>query len=371
MCQRGYPQGPCRALRNWFNVRGMSPFETFLADLPTVDSLQGFNRAAALASRCRPATVTAWGRIHDVYFGATKWTKQQRRALEAARAGAFDLDRLSYIENRLTAIDDEGERWRVRHKLLAVHGSFAALRQAAKDLIPPTAPRMPKAQVTFSCSTLGMRTMRVTASERDIADLEHALRQHVDSSRPAAPQMLDAFLSLLRDGTSIPHAAPRPIVLAPLPEHIQILSGDGEDVTLVLTDGTTMTGAEYLNLTFGEIALFHPQAGAVNLYRTQRFANQKQRDLARLLMPRCPFPSCRHGADSCEIHHITAWKHGGETNMDNLAPLCSYHNRVNDDDPWHTSRGRIEIINGTPTWVSPSGVPVPVTEAGAMQQLFG
>lgn len=349
----------------------MSPFETFLASLPTVDSLQGFDRTAALASRCRPATVTTWGRIHDVYFGATKWTKQQHLALGAARAGAFDLDRLGYIENRLTSIADEGERWRIRHKLLAVRGSFAALRQAAKDLVPPAKPMAPKAQITFSCSTLGMRTMRVTASERDLADLEHALRQHVDSTRPAAPQMLDAFLSLLRSGSSVPHASPRPMVLAPLHEHIQILSGDGDDVTLVLTDGTTMTGADYLNLAFGEVALFHPQAGAVNLYRTQRFANQKQRDLARLLMPRCPVPSCRHGADNCEIHHITAWKHGGETNMANLAPLCSYHNRVNDDDPWRANRGHIEIINGTPTWVFPSGVPVPVTESGAMQQLFG
>ena len=349
----------------------MSPFETFLAGLPTIDSLQGFDRPAALAARCRPATVSTWERLHRVYFGATRWTKQQRLALAAARAGAFDLDRLAYIENRLRAVDDESDRWRMRRELLAVRGSFAALRDAAKNIIPAAAPKPPKAQVTFTCSTLGMRTMKVTAAERDIADLEHALRQHVDSSKPAAPQMLEAFLELIRDGEAVPHAAPRPIVLVPLPEHVRILTGDGDEVVLTLTDGTTMTGAEYLDLTFGEVALFHPQEGAVNLYRTKRFANRKQRDLARMIMPRCPFPDCSHGADHCEIHHITAWKHGGETNLANLAPLCSYHNRVNDDDPHIRHRGHIEMINGTPTWFSPGDVPVPVTPSGAMQQLFG
>lgn len=349
----------------------MSPFETFLAGLPTIDSLQGFDRAAAQAARCRPATVSTWERLHRVYFGATRWAKQQRLALATARASAFDLDRLAYIENRLRDVKDESERWRLRHKLLAVRGSFAKLRDAAKKIVPVAAPKPPKAQVTFTCSTVGMRTMKVTASERDIADLEHALRQHVDSSKPAAPQMLRAFLELIRDGEAVPHAAPRPIVLAPLPEHVRIISGDGDEVVLMLTDGTTMTGAEYLDLTFGEVALFHPHEGAVNLYRTKRFANKKQRDLARMIMPRCPFPGCRQGADQCEIHHITAWKHGGETNIANLAPLCSYHNRVNDDDPHIAHRGHIEMVNGTPTWVSPSDVPVPVTPFGAMQQLFG
>ena len=74
---------------------------------------------------------------------------------------------------------------------------------------------------------------------------------------------------------------PRPLILIPLDEHINIMKGHGNDVILGLTDGTTMTGAEFLAQNFAdvlEVAMFHPQEGPVNLYDTQRFANQKQRD---------------------------------------------------------------------------------------------
>lgn len=139
-----------------------------------------------------------------------------------------------------------------------------------------------------------------------------------------------------------------------------------------------MTGAEYLNSTVAtsanelEAAVFHPQHGAVNLYRTQRLANDKQRALARAVTPGCPVPGCRHAADSCEIHHITAWQHGGETNIDNLAPLCRYHNRVNDDDPQRARRGRVELVDAQPLWHSPRGyaAPNPVHRPGAMKLLY-
>ena len=171
-------------------------------------------------------------------------------------------------------------------------------------------------------------------------------------------------------------AVPRPLILVPLPDYITIIGGDGDDTILGLTDGTTITGADYLTQHHGaelEVALFHPQEGAVNLYDTQRFANRKQRDLARATMPTCPVPDCRHAADNCEVHHITAWSRGGHTNMDNLAMLCRYHNRTNDDDPERSYRGRVENIRGTPIWRSPRGYLVPNTvhPYGAMTLLYG
>ena len=124
---------------------------------------------------------------------------------------------------------------------------------------------------------------------------------------------------------------------------------------LGLSDGTTMTGAEYLTHHHSkdlEVALFHPQAGAVNLYSTKRFANTKQRDLARATWTTCPMPDCRHAADNCEVHHITPWASGG---------------------PHRNHRGRIRMRGGTPVWVSPRGTPVPHTthQFGAMHLLFG
>ena len=170
-------------------------------------------------------------------------------------------------------------------------------------------------------------------------------------------------------------AVPRPILAVGLPDFVRIMAGEGDDVVLGLTDATTMTGAEFLQAHFGEqleVAAFHPQAGPVNLYRTERLANRKQRDLARAAMPVCPFPGCRQGADLCEIHHIEPWSRGGGTNLANLSPLCRYHNRVNDDDPGRARRGRIENVAGTPTWCSPGGFAVanPYHPFAAMRTLF-
>ena len=218
-------------------------------------------------------------------------------------------------------------------------------------------------------------------------------------------------------GAGVAAAAPRPVVLVPLPEHVKLLgrtvpntgaggagsagaAGAGaagsaggaggaggagvEDVLLGLSDGTTITGAEYLALHHGaelEVALFHPVEGAVDVYRGRRYANAKQRLLAKLVSPTCAWPDCKTASEHCEAHHVTPWKHGGNTNMDNLTMLCSYHNRVNDDDPGVTGglakrrrrAGHITLIRGRPAWQPEWGPPIENTAGppGAMRLLFG
>lgn len=356
----------------------MSTFASFLVAQSgaALDTLAGFDREAALEAGIRPGNVNDWALVHDTYFGSTKRTAQQRHAVDLARAGSVSIDQLVLIEKKVRAVKDPREQWSMRFSLLGVGGGYEAVRQKAKALIEED-PRPPRKQVRFSKSRQGMRTMSVTGEERDIADLEHALLRGVDPARPVAPQMLDNFVRLMRrDGAGVPAAVPRPMVLVPLPDWTRILRGEGDDIILGLTDATTMTGAEFLQQCAGadlEIAAVHPQEGPVNLYRGERLANKKQRDLARVAAPVCPVPGCRHGADCCEIHHITAWRHGGETNWNNLAPLCRYHNRVNDDDPRRVKRGRIERINGTPVWRSPRGYAVPnkYHRFGAVHSLFG
>lgn len=355
----------------------MSTFDAFLETQTSsaLDTLAGFDRDAALSAGIRPKSVTEWGTVHAVYFGPTKWTAQQRRAANRARARRMSIDQLALIESQLQRVKDPRTKWEVRLELLGVRGGYEAVRRKAKELIPEKTKR-PRKQVRFSASRQGMRTMSVTAAERDLADLEHALARGIDRSRPVAEQMHDRFIELIRGGGSIPTAAPRPIIAVPMPAWCRIIRGEGDEIVLGLSDGTTITGAEYLRRHVGdelEVALFHPQEGPVNLYRGARLANQKQRDLARATTLVCPVPGCRHGADACEIHHIQAWKHGGETNLANLAPLCKYHNGVNDDDPYRKRRGRIERIRGAPIWRSPRGYPVVNghNRYGAMHSLFG
>ena len=90
--------------------------------------------------------------------------------------------------------------------------------------------------------------------------------------------------------------------------------------------------------------------GPVELHRTQRVASEKQRIMASGEQPTCAWGRCLCGADYCQIHHIKEWRNGGETNPENLTPLCKYHNAING----LPGRGRIVRENGKIKWV-PAG----------------
>ena len=367
-----------------FSVHGMNVFGSLVAGLTNpIEALADFDAQVLLDAGCSPARVRELVKVHTAYYGKTRFTRKQANAIKVARSTRKSMDQLVYIEGRLVGIKDPNEKWRLRLALLSVPGDYETLKRRSKDIVPEVDKPAPEPTVGFGRSDNESRPMNVMGPERDMAAIEYALRQDLEDG-PAGPQMYEKLMRLLglrpdaEDDApaGVAPAVPRPLVLIPLEEHITIMGGAGDDVILGLTDGTTMTGAEFLAQNFGdvlEVAMFHPQEGPVNLYDTQRFANQKQRDLARATMPTCPVPDCRHAADNCEVHHITAWSRGGLTNMDNLAMLCRYHNRTNDDDPTKPHHGRVENIRGTPMWRSPRGYLIPNTvhPFGAMTLLYG
>lgn len=144
-------------------------------------------------------------------------------------------------------------------------------------------------------------------------------------------------------------------VVMTLDEATRIEAGEGDDIKLHLTNGSTMTGAEYVRASLeerrvsdeGYLVLVDVLRGPVNAYRTQRFANKKQRIMALAENPTCSWPGCRRPGDECQIHHMEAWKFGGVSNAENFATLCAYHNGINDDDPTtFPIRGRMERVAG-------------------------
>ena len=346
----------------------MTGFERYLSAAAGVDALDGFSREAALAVGFDPTVATQWQKLWNVYHGEKRFAHLAREAIRAARAGGFSLDQLRLIERRVAHIKDRMARWKYRIELMATPCSYRGLEKRIEQTVPAKKKRRTKS-MRLTKSSEGIRSMFLTTDERDLADLEHYLRQGIDPKKPKGPQMLKRFLELIRGKKGgVAHAAPQPVVVVPLDEHTKVLRGDGDDVVLGLTDGTTMTGAEYLNLVHGsaplagEVALFHPQEGAVNLYRAERYANAKQRRLAKIMHTVCPVPGCKEASEYCEVHHIKAWSQGGETNMSNLTVLCRYHNRVNVDNPKHTNRrGNMQRRGGVPMWVAPNGQPVPNT----------
>lgn len=360
----------------------MTPFASMIASL-TLDALEGFDRDEALAAGVSSSTAGSWEAVHSAYFGPTRYIRLQREAVSLARAGRFPLDQLVLIEKKLKPVADASERAALRVELLRSRRSYKYLQERAKELVPVEEKPIKK-QASFTRSRCGTRGFSLGSDERRLAALEHRLREGLDPDRPAGPQMEEKFWSLLEgQGGGIVPAAPQPCVLVPLDAHVEILGGAGDDTELLLTDGTTITGADYLALNHAadlQVALFHPEHGAVNLYRTQRHANGKQRTLAALVAPSCAVPGCRLPADHCEAHHVTAWKYGGETNISNLAVLCSYHNRVNNDDPDDPSpgyqkrrrrAGRIVMNRGRPAYRTWTGKLLSANSPGAMELLFG
>ena len=369
-----------------FSVRGMTSFAALVAGLTNpIETLASFDARVLLDAGCNPARVTELTKVHKVYYGKTKFTRKQANAIKVAKSTQKSMDQLVYIESRLSGIKDPKEKWRLRLALLSIPGNYETLKRRSKDIVPEVDKPAAEPTMRFGRSRHQRRPVTIMALEKDAAAIEYATRQDLTDG-PAGPQMYETLMKMLglrpsedNEATPTPAVAPavpRPLILVPLPDYITIVGGDGDDTVLGLTDGTTITGADYLTQHHGaelEVALFHPQEGAVNLYDTQRFANRKQRDLARATLPTCPVPECRHAADNCQVHHIRAWSKGGHTNMDNLAMLCRYHNRTNDDDPAHAYRGRVENIRGTPTWRSPRGhlVANTVHPYGAMTLLYG
>ena len=65
--------------------------------------------------------------------------------------------------------------------------------------------------------------------------------------------------------------------------------------------------------------------GQLTLGRATRLANRAQRRALRALYPTCAIPGCEVGFQHCKIHHVTWWRHGGRTDLDNLLPLCHRH----------------------------------------------
>ncbi|HEU4541044.1 MAG TPA: DUF222 domain-containing protein [Jiangellaceae bacterium] len=72
----------------------------------------------------------------------------------------------------------------------------------------------------------------------------------------------------------------------------------------------------------------------------------------------CAFPGCTRPASWCIAHHIVHWVDGGETNLDNLVLLCSYHHTVVHHRGWDIQMGRDRLPNFyPPPWIDPARTP--------------
>ena len=229
---------------------------------------------------------------------------------------------------------------KLRAELIAFEGTFEEVEAYAKKRVTEEGGDKPKQRgVRVGRAIDGLRTISITDTQRRITDLEKTLDAAItNDEQPRSEALLTPFWDLVEGkGTGLIRPEYRTVIAIGLDDFAKVSCGKGEDVIVALSDGTTMTGAEFINAAMegalGDklyVGLFHPTAGPVNLYEA-RFASDKLRTLAMAENLVCPWPDCNVPADRCQVHHIDAHKNGGHTKPSNLTMLCKYHNGINDD----------------------------------------
>lgn len=286
--------------------------------------------------------------LHEVYFGSTTFTRKQREAVDGARRHGHSLALLRRIEKYVGKVHKLGDAWALRRQLCTTPGhrvdAVAARRLA--ELVPR---KIREERVRLTRHKDQMWTLTLTGASNRIQDIFTT----VDKKLPVASFERNFF----RGAGARPEVSTMVVMM--LDELDQIVDGDGEEVTLRMTNGAVMTGREVLAERMarrGYFMLYHPSKGPVNLYETSRFANEKQRRMLSAENPTCGWPDCSHPADESQFHHLVAYKDGGPTNVWNMIPLCAYHNGVNEDGvDVPRRRGRMARLAGRVAWIPPGG----------------
>ena len=317
-----------------------------------VAEFRGCSEDSLLEAGASPLLAAQLARLQHVYFDRTSNTRKQRHAREAARSRGHDLTTLDSIESYTRRVRDTNRAWDLRLTLCRTEARLipSVAKKLLKQINPP---RRPEPGVRYTRRPDGPHTISITADPTDIADVKGVLSS-VNKDDPLA-----AAKKVLLEGNpgALPAVHTNVILTLDQLDRIVAAPSDASDITLQLTNGARMTGAQLVARALaqrGYVSLVHPEHGPVNLYRTERMATWKQRMLAAAEHPVCAWPGCTTPADDAQVHHLTAWSTGGPTNQENLVTLCAHHNAANQDDPSRpTERGRMVRVNGRIAWVPP------------------
>lgn len=312
----------------------------------------GHSRSELVAMGASESFAQALYSLHQVYFGQTAFSGKQR----VARNTTHSLETLREIEKYVARVKDSRKAWSLREELCATpEHNIAKVALARLRELRPAPQAAPGVKVLRRKQ--GPHSLVITDSARAIANMLGTIKA---TAREQAADALTATKSIF-SGDAAAAPALHAHVIVRLDQLATIAAGEGDDIQLPATDGGTTTGAEFIQQQFddiGFVTLVHPEKGPVNLYRTSRFATEKQRTMLAAEHPRCAWLGCNRPASECQFHHIERWQDGGSTNIDNLVPLCQYHNAINDDDPTKpTGRGRIIRYLGRIFWLPPTGGP--------------
>uniref|UniRef100_UPI001ED9C2FC HNH endonuclease n=1 Tax=Actinopolymorpha alba TaxID=533267 RepID=UPI001ED9C2FC len=98
------------------------------------------------------------------------------------------------------------------------------------------------------------------------------------------------------------------------------------------------------------IGVTHPVTGQLlSLHPlSKRFLRGLPAEFVQSLNQRCTWMLCRRPAISCDLDHTKPYSEGGETSVNNVAPLCRRHHRVKTEGDWkveQTSPGHLRYTD--------------------------
>ncbi|WP_209374135.1 DUF222 domain-containing protein [Brevibacterium renqingii] len=94
------------------------------------------------------------------------------------------------------------------------------------------------------------------------------------------------------------------------------------------------------------------KARTVEVCTDQRFANKKQTAIVTARDRGCVFPGCDAPAGWCDVNHVVPYARGGETDINNMCLLCSYHHHLMDRSDWEV----LMLTDGRPAWRPPESI---------------
>ena len=322
------------------------------------------------------STARKYVKLADVLFGPADSPRVQRDAVALAEQRGLSIEYLEIVDKHAKKLKTRGAAWKLRAELIAYEGTLDEVDEHGKQRVIEEGGDKPQQRgVRVGRAIDGLRTISITDTQRRITDLEKTLEAAItNDEQPRSEALLEPFWDIVEgNGTGLIKPEYRTVIAIGLDDFAKVSCGRGDEVIVALSDGTTMTGAEFINAamagSLGDklyVGLFHPTAGPVNLYEA-RFASDKLRTLAMSENLVCPWPDCNVPADRCQVHHIDAHKNGGHTKPSNLTMLCKYHNGVNDDGgprrkhgpgkskPGKSSRGRMRRHRGKVRLHTPGG----------------
>lgn len=322
------------------------------------------------------STARKYVKLADVLFGPADSPRVQRDAVALAEQRELSIEYLEIVDKHAKKLKTRGAAWKLRAELIAYEGTLDEVDEHGKQRVTEEGGDKQKQRgVRVGRAIDGLRTISITDTQRRITDLEKTLEAAItNDEQPRSEALLEPFWDIVEgNGTGLIKPEYRTVIAIGLDDFAKVSCGRGDEVIVALSDGTTMTGAEFINAAMegalGDklyVGLFHPTAGPVNLYEA-RFASDKLRTLAMAENLVCPWPDCNVPADRCQVHHIDAHKNGGHTKPSNLTMLCKYHNGVNDDGgprrkhgpgkskPGKSSRGRMRRHRGKVRLHTPGG----------------